>query len=450
MQDFRAGDVFDRPLTRRHLIQAGLTVSVAGSLLSACGGDDDTEGGQAAVADSFAGITITVATAGTPKQTVERAIPVWEARTKGKVKLVEISYTELDTKYASIVAASDSTYDVLYGGGTQLGKYRTQLYQDMTPLVDDTSALVPATVEAMTFDDKLLGLPIHSEMMVFIFNRRMFEDAGVDTPPDTWQGLIDLSPKLRSGRVYPCVYPVLAPGGFNARSVFLIMLNSTPSPLISEDGRSVGFDNEDGLLVFQTLEAAFGADFFDPEALFLPSSYDSALLFNQGRAACQPHFSELWGHAVSGNPEFKAKLDPADVDASIMPGLRSGTSGSVDGVEGHGISRFSEQQEAALSFIQETVSQEVQLEANLQQGGLASSRTDVLNDDAVREQFAVGAVMAEQGSKNLDGYFQPYSDKLYPIFEDVLVRLHKGDLNAQSAHTEMVGSFQRVIDEFHG
>ena len=51
----------------------------------------------------------------------------------------------------------------------------------------------------------LRALPVHSETEIFIYNKEMFEAAGVDPEniPQTWDELYELSPKLTEGNRYP-------------------------------------------------------------------------------------------------------------------------------------------------------------------------------------------------------------------------------------------------------
>jgi ABC-type glycerol-3-phosphate transport system substrate-binding protein len=440
-----------RGITRREALRYGAALSVGfsaiGPFLEACGGNSNPTG---TTAENFKGVTINVASAGTPKQATDMAAISWSARTGGQANVTEVGYGDIATKWAGIIATQDSTYDVLYAAGSQVGTYGSKLYADITGKIDLTP-LVPATTKVFQQSGKQLGVPVDSEMEVFIYNKNHFSAAGVDpnNPPSTWSELIALSDKLHVGNRYASTGNWLSPSGFPARALFLIMINSTSSTLLTPDLKSVGFDNDDGRLVFKTIKDAFDAKFFDPAGLFNASSYDNALVFNQGNCASEPQFSELWGQAVSQDPKFKATISPSVVGATVMPGLRPGTSGSVNGFEGHAVNKFSTKQAAALSFLKETISPSVQKQLNLTKGGLPSCRTDTLNDPEIKQQFAVGSVMAKQGTYNLSTYDSPFAVKTWTVFGDVLTRLYRGQLDANGAHAEAVKQMKKVISDYY-
>ena len=49
--------------------------------------------------------------------------------------------------------------------------------------------------------------------------------------------------------------------------------------------------------------------------------------------------------------DFGATIDPSVVGATVVPGIASGTSGTLNGFEGFGISQFSGKKDAALAML---------------------------------------------------------------------------------------------------
>src|SRR5262249_18213726 len=298
----------------------------------------------------------------------------------------------------------------------------------------------------------LYALPIHSEMEFFIYNKQYFQQAGLnpDKPPNTWEELFAAAPKLKKGNRSANATPLVAPN--ECIFYFNIFLNSTPTKLLSPDGRKLLIGNSDGQAVFQTwYDGVVKHKFFDTSVLNdAGSEYDTGKIFNQGNTASMLNFSELYEDAINPGAPGGAQVPSTVADhvgATIMPGIKAGTSGSCNGFEGFGVSRFSQNQAAAVSFVREMTSREPEKIMNLTKQ-FPSSRTDVLNDPEVRAVYPISAILAQQGKYNLDRYGQPYFTQLEQVFSATLTGLWKGTYSPAQAHDQVMTKGQAVIDKF--
>ncbi len=400
-------------------------------------------------AEDFSGVTLNVWTTLTPEQLVRNAQAIWEPKTGGKVNITTLDFGDVPIKYAGVISSADPTVDVVYTYAGFMGQFGERIYDDISTLVPDTSPWLPSTIGIMSPAGVLRALPVHSETEIFIYNKEMFEAAGADPDniPQTWDELYALAPKLTSGNRYPCVVPWIAPTGRKSILYFLVYYNSFPDvKFVSDDFTQVGFDNDAGLQTFQAIDRGFKAKFFDPAGVSLQNDYESGLVFNAGNAASQINYSELWGQAVSGNvADFKATIDPAVVGAAVMPGVLPGTHGGSNGFEGFGVSKFSVQKEAAISFIQTVAGFDVQKAMNLTKI-LPSSRADVLNDPEVVATYTLAPTLIEQGKYN--AYFVNTPYVVQPVFADVITKLYKGEFTAEQAHEAAVQGVEKLIVEY--
>jgi ABC-type glycerol-3-phosphate transport system substrate-binding protein len=281
-------------------------------------------------------------------------------------------------------------------------------------------------------------------MLLFIYNKEMFAAAGLDPDnlPDTWEALYAAAPGLTSGDRFPCQLAWQA--DYGGAGFYLPWLNSIPgAALLSEDRTQVLFGDDNGLKAFQSIEAGMKSGFFDPNLAPDQTDYAIGQNFNDGKTASQIAFAELWGYAVGGNPtDFPTTLLPENVGATILPGLTSGTSGSINGFEGFGLNKFGVQKAAALDFLQYLTGFTYQKEMNLAKT-LPSSRTDVLTDPEVEAVYPIGSVLAEQGTYNLTRYASPY-DWTPPVSE-VLGKLYRGEIDATQAHEESVAGVNEIV-----
>jgi multiple sugar transport system substrate-binding protein len=444
-----ARSYLDHMISRRALLKAGAAAPIGAALLSATGnralGQSPSAGASAA---DYSGVTLQVWSGATIAPPATKAGEEWSALTGGKVVVTPVPFAERALKFAGLVAAQDPSVDLLYISGQFAGQFGDALYMalDDPALGVDTSIYVPATLPILTSDGALRGLPIHSEMEIFIYNKTMFEAAGLDpeNPPDTWSALYDAAAGLTDGDRFPSAVPwTYAPG---AGAYYLCFLNSIPgAKLLSDDRTQALFGDDNGLKAFQTLEAGLKAKFFDPNLGVDVDDYGTGKLFNAGQTASMINFAELWGYATGATPPdetWTLSLKPEEVGATVLPGIDSGNTGSINGFEGLGLNKFGAQQEAALHFLRYVTMPPFQKEMNLSKT-LPSSNTAVLEDPEVTAVYAVGSVLAEQGMSNLDRYAAPYD--WTPPFGDWIGRMYKGEATAEEAHAGTLEAVNNII-----
>ncbi len=435
----------DHQVSRRAILKAGAALPLGAAMASATSRGALAQDASSAPAD-FSGVTLQVWSGGTVAPPAEAAAAEWNALTGGTAVITVVPFGERALKFAGVVAAQDPAVDLLYASGQFAAQFGDRLFVDLTDpsLAIDTSVYVPATLPVLTSPDGgLRGLPVHSEMEVLIFNRTMFEAAGLDPDalPTSWDELFAAAPALTDGDRYPMAFPI---GGLYGAALYLVFLNSIPgAQLLSDDRTQVLFGDESGLRAFQTIEAGLKAGFFDPNLAADVEDYAVGTMFNQGKTASQINFAELWGYAVGKDPEnFPTVLQPEEVGVAIAPGVDTGTSGSVNGFEGFGLNRFGVQQAAALDFLRYLTREPFQKQMNLG-GTLPSSNTAVLEDPEVQAVYPIGGVLAAQGQTNLDRYAAPYD--WTPPLQEALGRLYRGEVGAEEAQASAVAGVQEIV-----
>lgn len=86
----------------------------------------------------------------------------------------------------------------------------------------------PAMLEAGKSDGKQYGLPYQVVLPMPIGNKELLSSVGVDAPPETWDGFLDMCDKLKAKGVVPLAWPGNAPG--DAGQLFNNMvMNEQPS-----------------------------------------------------------------------------------------------------------------------------------------------------------------------------------------------------------------------------
>ena len=277
---------------------------------------------------------------------------------------------------------------------------------------------------------KLLALPMYSDQWTWHYNKELTSKAGLDpeNPPTTWQEYFDATPEVQGGRHLPERRGLAGDASRRSRSSSGRCSGTrSASRCSARTGPRCCSTTEDGLQTFRTIEDGIKAGFWDPNGDVARPRGRNGLLFNQGLIAGHMGWGSYWVQARSGNvADFNATIKPEVVGVATIPGIEAGQSGTVNGSEGIGLLKFSEKQDAALSFLKYTSSAAQEkatfLGTDPNASSLTPSRTSVLNDPEVQAKFSIGPVWAEQGTFQNSLHAAPY---------DPAARLRRGPREAR-------------------
>ncbi|WP_430611062.1 ABC transporter substrate-binding protein [Enterococcus sp. DIV0876] len=165
--------------------------------LAACGGDSSSESDSSADGD----IKLTVTTWNydtTPE--FEKLFRAFEEANPGiTVEPVDIASDDYDTKLTTMLSSGDTT-DILTM--KNLLSYSNYALRDqLVDLTDHISSIdtdpAQASYEMYDVDGKTYAQPYRTDFWVLYYNKKMFDDAGVDYPSNiTWDEYEELASKL--------------------------------------------------------------------------------------------------------------------------------------------------------------------------------------------------------------------------------------------------------------
>lgn len=112
-----------------------------------------------------------------------------------EIQLSEAGFGEFDTHVTSLNSAGNE-FDVLYGSDHWLAKWAQAGWilpvDEHCPELDDYSDdIAEFSLSGMTQNGQLYGLPYYSDVMYFVRNTAMLEDAGFSEAPGTWEEVVE-------------------------------------------------------------------------------------------------------------------------------------------------------------------------------------------------------------------------------------------------------------------
>ncbi|MFJ6727210.1 ABC transporter substrate-binding protein [Streptomyces sp. NPDC091281] len=104
---------------------------------------------------------------------------------------------------------------------------------------------LPAALDAVTADGRVYGAPIYQTVTTTVYNRRLLAEAGVLTPPATWDEIRAAAPLLRARGVALLDYSAADDASLNLN--FYPLLWQAGGRVFREDGTRVAFDGTAGV-----------------------------------------------------------------------------------------------------------------------------------------------------------------------------------------------------------
>src|SRR5579863_8510352 len=123
---------------------------------------------------------------------------------------VEFKYLENEAfkaKLPTILQSEDSRPELFYswGGGVMQAQDKAGFLKDITKDVASwESELSPTAVDAFKVDGKVVGVPFEVGEVVFYYNKKLFEKAGVKAEDiKTWDDFLGAVKKLKAAGITP-------------------------------------------------------------------------------------------------------------------------------------------------------------------------------------------------------------------------------------------------------
>jgi multiple sugar transport system substrate-binding protein len=237
-------------------------------------------------------------------------IKFWHGQTQGPAKLLQDMTDEFNRTHPKIKVSKD------FGGvnsdrmlqkvtaGLQAGSYPDIAYiygsdlanlarsDKLLDLTDKKSEIewdqfFPAAQGAATVDGRIRAFPALIDNLAVVYNKKIFKDAGVAFPSDdwTWDDFRATAAKLNDPD--KCIAGSAWPGTGDEDTTWRIwpLVWQQGADILSEDGKSVGFDNAQGEAALQVV-----ADLASDKSLYIDNTAGSERmqqLFTSGKMAMQ-------------------------------------------------------------------------------------------------------------------------------------------------------------------
>ncbi|WP_433466225.1 ABC transporter substrate-binding protein [Spirillospora sp. CA-128828] len=323
---------------------------LAGTALSACGGDDS--------GSSDDGVTITMWTRSPTEAQSRRLVDAYNASHRNKVKLTVIPVDNYQPRIAA-AAGARKLPDVFASDVVFVPKYASQgLFLDISDRIaklPTAAALAPSHMRLGTYEGRKYTLPHTLDLSVLFYNKVLYKKAGLapDKPPKTLKEFARHATTIRK-KVGGDTYGTFFGGSCGGCYVFTYWPSvwAAGGDVMDEQGTRSTIDGPQAQQVFQIYNDLWRNGVVDPAAKPETGATWTGV-FPKGKTGLLPMPSTTLG-LMPDNDKVKVGVAP-------IPGPDGGESTFVGG-DSVGISATSKHADAAWDFISWTVSDQAQVE----------------------------------------------------------------------------------------
>jgi len=297
-----------------------------------------------------ADLTIVHGSIGRDQEVLRSQLDKFEAATDHTVTIVSMpeSTTDQFGQYKLWLSAESDDIDV-YRMDVIWAPQLAAHFVDLTPHVADiVGDFVPAAIESQTVDGKLVALPMFLGAPALYYRSDLLEKYGEEVPT-TWQGLTETAQKIMDGEraagiddMWGFVWQGAAYEGLTCDAQEWVH-SSGGGRIVELDG-SIQINNPEAAAALDLAASWVGT--ITPEGVLNYKEEDARGVFQSGNAVFMRNWNYAYALAAGDDSPVKGKFG-----VSILPAGEGGQSTATLGGWHLGVTKYSNNQEAAIELV---------------------------------------------------------------------------------------------------
>ncbi|WP_245885499.1 ABC transporter substrate-binding protein [Kineococcus rhizosphaerae] len=406
--------------------------------LGACGGGNDSGGNSDAAKSGNDTGPITYVQGKDNSNIVQPAIDKWNAAHPDEKVTLKEQTDQADQQHDDLVQnfqAKNADYDIVSVDNIWTSEFAAKGW--LVPLEGDyaldTSALLPATVNAATYNKKVYVGPTSSDGGLLYYRKDL-----VPTPPTSWDELMaDCSiAKQNNMDCYAGQYAQYEGLTVNIAEA----INTAGGSVLSEDGKTATLDTPEAKAGLDRLVKAFQNGDIPKQA----TTYQE----EQGRQSFEDGkllFLRNWPYVYSLAKTDGSSTVKDTFGVAALPGNGDGKPGASS-LGGHaaGISVYSDHKKTAFEFLKFLESEEIQKDW-LTQGSAAPVLSSLYDDPALVQQFPYLPTLKTSIENAVPRPVTPFYPAVTKAIQDNAFSALSGSKSTDAALSDMQKSVQNAI-----
>ncbi len=345
-------------------------------------------------------------------------------------------------KTTATLAGDSGTYDIIetytYAIPDLASRGKLQPLDDVLAKYQDQytlNELDPNTLKSMTYEGKLYGLPMQSQLLTMVYRKDLFEKNGM-APPTTFEELRTGAKKLQDaeGMKYPIALPLLSTADLD--TAFAATLGSQDSAFfVNPETKKPNFEEEPTAKALEQLKSL--QPYMDPQVTTFDQPKVQQQLYN-GKAAVAVMFSGRMSDMVN---QKNTKLFDKFAFAAPPAVFEGGKAYSTVSTDGWSIP-FNTKVDKDLLF--QVIGASVSKEASQASVPAAFPARTTVDQSSSPYAAAAKDSLAKGPTKEI----QPYVPQVSEAIRPVLANFMAGKVDGPEAQKQMQAAAEKVMTDF--
>lgn len=292
-----------------------------------------------------------------------------------------------DEKIATAIASGTGPDLVVLGSDQALNYYSIGGLKPVSGLIDDENAYLPGPIESVTYDGDIYGVPFYQTSTTTVYNKALFDEAGISDLPTTWDEILAAAPALAENGVAIMDYSGSPEMTLNLS--FYPLLWQAGGTVFNEDGSDVTFDGPEGVSALEFLMELQSMDGLPADAATKGNAIEGGGLGNGTTAM---------GYALN-RTEVDLMIAAHGEDAVVVGAPLTNAESATFGTPGVlSLTTINENEEAAMKVANFMASPDVAHELNVLAGNYpVREDVDPPADDEITTAFVDALEVARPG-----------------------------------------------------
>lgn len=346
-----------------------------------------------------------------------------------KVNVETVAWDDIRNKISVAANGKKAPADVVEVDWAWVGEFESADWLEPLSLDQEDIDDIPS-LESFTVGDKILGVPYANDFRIAYYNTEVYEKAGLEEP-QTWDNVVEQMKLIKEKGIleYPYTLPLNASEGTNTAFIWITYLRD--GKVFNDDNT---LDKDNAMATLEFMNQMSKEELINP-ANTSSKDIDTYRQIASGEAAFLVGPTSFVGRV---NDEEESK-----VVGKVMPISPPGKSGKAEQtmalVEGIGVTKYSENKEAAETFVKWYTSKETQAKL-YEVNNTIPTRTSILEELIETDKLKNSGSMLET-SKIVHTPFPngvpSYYTEMSSSVSNAINKMVLGDLTPEQAFEEM-------------
>mgnify|MGYP001078491673 CR=1 FL=1 len=423
---------------KKRLLSILLVAAMTATMLIGCGSKEKS-GDDAKKDEEKGGDSITLMAPDWAIPT-EDQLAAFTKETGIEVVVNEVGWDDIREKLATAASGGQAAADVVEVDWSWVGEFHAADWLETLDVTEEDKKDMP-TLETFTKEGKVLAIPYANDYRLSYYNTKQFEKAGIKEEPQTWDDVLEACRALKSTGTVEYPFAIALNAEEKTSTCLMWLAYAMNGVVWNEDGT---LNKESVTEALQYMETLIKEELVAPEDK-TSSGMDAYKRITGGSASFLTGPTSFVSRST--NEEECGVI--GEITPILMPGKEGKSKVTMALPEGLGVTKFSENKEAAKKFVEWYTSADMQKELNASNSAIPTRNSvlkGLVDDGSIKNAGAMleeAELIVSPFPNGIPAYYAEMSNAMY----NAINKMALGELTAEKAFAEMDTKIKELVEQ---